>query len=299
MPELSPELHDEIVLLLAPLPQFQREQDRIDELGRHLGDWPGRYDTDWSGGALSFFHRFVERVPGSALDNVLQALGLGEQAKPQIESLRRRIENDSDLIAAEPNRPLARYYQLLVKELSSARWQVDSRFVQLTLLLDQGPEAQGVRFVKDPGRGKYDSLATLLDEIEQQAVVLLGRPGSGKTTLLRRLQLEKTWSALEENREGATNGQTPFFISLNGYRGAAPGEPPPHPYEWLGSEWRLRYPQMPPFEDLFQNGKLLLLLDGLNEMPHRDKTDYRERIGRWQAFLGQSEHSGNSFVFSC
>ena len=30
--------------------------------------------------------------------------------------------------------------------------------------------------------------------------------------------------------------------------GAGSGQPPPRPYEWLGGEWRLRYPQMPAFD---------------------------------------------------
>ena len=59
------------------------------------------------------------------------------------------------------------------------------------------------------------------------------------------------------------------------------------------------HPKLPAFETLFENGRLLLLLDGLNEMPHRDKADYRERIGQWQAFLQRTMHYGNTAVFSC
>ena len=300
MPDLPPDLHEDIVRLLCPLAQFRLPQGRLDLLDPYLGKWEGRYDVDWSGGSYSFFQRFVQEVPEAELDSILRNQDLiGVQDITQIEGLRRRMAHTGALVSAAPDGALTAYSQLLVRDLSSDRRQLDSRFVQLTLLLDQGPEAQGVRFVPDPGQSKYDSLAILLEDIQQRAVVLLGRPGSGKTTLLRRLQLEKAWQALDESRGDGAAGQTSFFISLNSYRGDAPGEPPPPPYEWLENEWRLRYPQLPSFKRLFQNGELLLLLDGLNEMPHRDKTDYRERVGLWQAFLGQCEHFGNTFVFSC
>jgi hypothetical protein len=297
MPDLPPDLREDIVRLLCPLSQFKLPQGRLDLLDPYLGEWEGRNDIDWTGGSYSFFQRFVLQVPEAELDSILRNQDLiGVQDMNQIEGLRRRMARTGALVSAAPDGALTAYSQLLVRDLSSDRRQLDSRFVQLTLLLDQGPEVQGKRFVQAAGRGKYDSLVTLLDDIKQRAVVLLGRPGSGKTTLLRRLQLEKAWLALEKNGEAR---QTPFFISLNGYRGAASGEPPPHPYEWLEREWRLRFPQMPPFEVLFQRGDLLLLLDGLNEMPHRDKEDYETRIGMWQTFLQQAQYSGNNFVFSC
>ena len=43
---------------------------------------------------------------------------------------------------------------------------------------------------------------------------------------------------------------------------------------------------------------MLLLLDGLNEMPHRDPADYQARIGRWRLFLQQMP-AGNRAVLSC
>jgi len=93
--------------------------------------------------------------------------------------------------------PLNHHFQGLIQILSSDRYQLDSRFVQLTLLIDQGPDAQGLRYTPDNQRGKFNSLTTLLNETGEKALILLGQPGSGKTTLLRRLQLDHTWRELE------------------------------------------------------------------------------------------------------
>jgi formylglycine-generating enzyme required for sulfatase activity len=42
-----------------------------------------------------------------------------------------------------------------------------------------------------------------------------------------------------------------------------------------------------------------LLLDGLNEIPHQDKTEYRARIEQWRQFLHRTRHWGNIIIFSC
>jgi hypothetical protein len=87
----------------------------------------------------------------------------------------------------------------------------------------------------------------------------------------------------------------PFFISLNFYEGS----PPPEPADWLAQQWREQAPGLGPFEHYFAAGKILLLLDGLNEMPHLDRADYRSRILRWRAFLQQVAHYSNTIVLSC
>ena len=47
--------------------------------------------------------------------------------------------------------------------------------------------------------------------------------------------------------------------------------------------------------------RLLLLLDGLNEMPHHDDADYHARLGEWKRCLHAElcAHTGNRVVFSC
>ncbi|MCL4868898.1 MAG: SUMF1/EgtB/PvdO family nonheme iron enzyme [Anaerolineae bacterium] len=195
-------------------------------------------------------------------------------------------------------KPLNQHFHTLIRELSE-RYQVDNRFVQLTLLLDKGSEADGQRYIPDAQRPKYNSLITLLQETGERNLVLLGKPGSGKTTLLQRLQLDQSWYALENTNLPPEQTRLTFFVRLSGYRGEKPGDPPPAPYPWLTAEWRRRYPTLPDFATCFQAGRLILLLDGLNEIPHRDQEDYQERVAAWQLFLAHYAGYGNTALFSC
>ena len=52
------------------------------------------------------------------------------------------------------------YHQERVLELSKPRYQLDSRFVRLTLLVDQGADAQTARITPSQ-RQKYDSLTAI------------------------------------------------------------------------------------------------------------------------------------------
>ena len=99
------------------------------------------------------------------------------------------------------------------------------------------------------------------------------------------------------------NGRTAVFVPLNRYRATQPDQSLLDPQAWLEQEWpKLQSPdidEIPTFDSLFRKGRLCLLLDGLNEMPHQDKADYRERIGRWRQFLQETDALGNKIVFSC
>ena len=190
--------------------------------------------------------------------------------------------------------PIQAQHLQTIQSLSQSRYQIDQRFVKLTLLLDQGPDTHGLRFVRDEKQRQFDDLQELLYEIDEQAVVLLGQPGSGKSTLLRRLQFDLVQSELQSNQ-----GSMVFFVPLNSYRPSQTGHLSSEPAGWLADIWQKRYPDLPEFEHFWQAGQCHLLLDGLNEMPHRDKADYRERIGHWRQFLQETRHFGNRVIISC
>lgn len=226
-------------------------------------------------------------------------------------------------------------------EWSAPRYRVDSRFVNLSLMLDQGEQAVGERWRVEARR--HEDLGELLEEGGHRALVLLGPPGSGKSTLLRQLELSLAARGLAETAgtgsalssrpealdspadsgarddpqmegggagEGSPSGQAAalplpvsFFVPLNsfGTESGAPGAVVPDPAAWLAQRWRARYPRLPELEHFIDQGRLLLLLDGLNEMPHADEAGYQALVAAWRRFLIdlQARRPGNRVIFSC
>ena len=169
-----------------------------------------------------------------------------------------------------------------VAEWSQPRFDLDKRFTRLTLLLDQGPEAQGVRWQAQSRPQPFDDLRDVLKETDATALVLLGPPGCGKSTLLRRLELDLALDAL---RGPGGDASLSLFLPLSRYRPARAGGDPPPPRDWLAEEWAQRYPRLPGLPELFRRGPFLLLLDAVSEIPHAGPEDYRERIGLWRELL--------------
>lgn len=288
MPALPPDLYHEIVTLMAPL--FEEEMERRSKLLPDLSQWEGFGDIIWTGSRNHFTRELVYQLPAAQLKTMLRAVLPGYEGEQQSEALCQRVDEALRIVGSHPTDPLSLWLKGLVARYSGPESAVDQRFVQLTLLVDQGEATPGVRFIRDSRRGRFSDLSTLLTEVDNRVLVLLGQPGSGKTTLLRRLLLEEAW------REGTqASGRIPFFISLNFYQ----GNPPPDPVTWLSQKWQEQAPGLPPFEQCLVNGRILLLLDGLNEMPHSDRTDYRSRILRWRAFLQRVASYGNTILFSC
>ncbi|WP_313929253.1 SUMF1/EgtB/PvdO family nonheme iron enzyme [Pseudoxanthomonas sp.] len=191
-------------------------------------------------------------------------------------------------------RTLEEYRLARITEWSQARYGLDKRFTKLTLLVDQGPDAQGARWQAQ--QDSFDDLRDVLGKAQEPALVLLGPPGCGKSTLLRRLELDLAADALRAaDPEPACLS---FFVALNRYRPARPGEAMPAPRDWLAAEWARRSPQLPALVELLQAGRVVLLLDAVNELPHTDEADYRERIGWWRDFLGELP-AGTRTLFSC
>ncbi len=182
-----------------------------------------------------------------------------------------------------------------IAEWSQPRYRLDGRFVGLTLLLDQGEEAVHGRWQAADER--FADLGELLAATREPALVVLGPPGAGKSTLLRRLEVDAAIAGLRgDGRDVVT-----FFVALNTYAPAAIGGPLPAPGDWLAERWAARNPSLPPLGDLLAQGRMILLLDALNEMPSTDEREYRQRVGLWKTWLQglHRDHPGNQVVFSC
>ncbi|MBK7782514.1 MAG: SUMF1/EgtB/PvdO family nonheme iron enzyme [Ardenticatenia bacterium] len=191
-----------------------------------------------------------------------------------------------------------------IAEWSQPRYRLDGRFVALTLLVDQGEDAAGGRWAAK--EQAYDDLGALLANTTDPAVVLLGPPGAGKSTLLRRLELDTAIAGLRgEDTQGSGTSSArdtvTFFIQLNQYKPERPGAPPPAPGDWLAEHWASRFPDLPSLDSLLSEGRMVLLLDALNEMPAASERDYRERVGLWKDWLLRLTQTrpGNRVVFSC
>jgi formylglycine-generating enzyme required for sulfatase activity/class 3 adenylate cyclase len=177
---------------------------------------------------------------------------------------------------------------------SQPRYRLDCRFVDLTLLVDQGEESAAGRWAARTER--YESLEALLAAVAEPAVVLLGPPGSGKSTLLRHYELG---CAIQE--VAGAGDELTFFVQLNSYKAEQPGGSLPSPGDWLAARWRALYPALPPLAELLARGRMTLLLDALNEMPAVDERAFRTQVAGWRDWLLAlvTEHPGNRVVFSC
>jgi len=201
-----------------------------------------------------------------------------------------------DAVSRLPAAELVTFRLGRIAQWSQPRYRLDERFVQMSLLVDVGEESQSGRWQEKEER--FTDLRDVLAAVREPAIVLLGPPGSGKSTLLRRLELDLAVDALRARAGGGV--PLTFLISLNMYRPERGGDEPPAPREWLAERWGARFPKMPPLEEAFGAGGVVLLLDGLNEMPQHGPESYWERIGRWRHFLQNTlVETGARAVIAC
>jgi formylglycine-generating enzyme required for sulfatase activity len=238
--------------------------------------------------------RAPDRGVGELLD-ALRALAGGD------DGILRITPEQLETVALYPAAELVSYRLGRIAEWSLPRYRLDSRFVELSLLVDLGEESVSGRWKTREER--FTDLRAVLAAVDEPAVVLLGPPGSGKSTLLRRLELDLSRDALGPGEPGDDESGPPltFLISLNQYLPPAPGAPLPAPRDWLAERWATRFPKLPPLAEVAAARPVVYLLDGLNEMPHRSPEDYRARIALWKQFLLESvtPGSGHRAVIAC
>ncbi|MGF1644950.1 MAG: NACHT domain-containing protein, partial [Thiotrichales bacterium] len=201
-----------------------------------------------------------------------------------------------DRVRQQPAASLTAYRLKRIAHWRQRDFELDRRFVKLILLLDHGPQNEAGRFLESK-QGRFDDLGALLAaRPDDVAMVLLGRPGCGKTTVLAHHEHELALAALRDPK-----GEHPFvfWLPLNAF--PAIGALVEEPFAWLAHEWSRRNPVLPPLAELLRDHSALLLLDALNEIPHRDPADYGQRLAHWRGALEhlRDEYPHTRAVFTC
>ncbi len=134
--------------------------------------------------------------------------------------------------------------------------QVESPFLldlRVRTVQESGKEAK-----QQEKEEKVERLSVLeaLRRYAAEHVLLTGRPGSGKTTALQRLLVEEAEKALRE-----ADTRTPVLLELRHYR-----ESTLDLIEWALQEKGI-FIDLQYLQELLQQGHLLLLADGINELP--------------------------------
>ncbi|MGH8553349.1 MAG: TIR domain-containing protein, partial [Methylococcales bacterium] len=146
-----------------------------------------------------------------------------EAAYPKIRSELQEVLKKPRIDPAEQAGPkpaglkTADYYRRCIERWANARYALDKRFVNLTLLLDQGEDVQGPRWHAAPE--KFADLESALEQTTDLALVILGAPGSGKSTLLRNFELEASRNARKHTTDpDSDSARYTFFIQLGEYK---------------------------------------------------------------------------------
>jgi HEAT repeat protein len=150
-----------------------------------------------------------------------------------------------------------------------------SRRLKLRVETVKPPESEHQRTEAPDRQEKVEQLDVLagLRKYALEHVLLVGKPGSGKSTSLERLLWEEADQALKQ----AANAKIPVLVKLRRCTGTI---------EVLIQDF-CRSHQLPltlaEIETLLDQGKLLLLLDGLNELPETFRTTVANFRDRYRA----------------
>jgi NACHT domain len=160
----------------------------------------------------------------------------------------------------------------------SENWQFDPNRLEEAYRQSQERRFQGEQCEKKDGLAVAN---------QKQYLMVLGQPGAGKSTFLRRIGLE----ALKGTTGSYVYGYVPVFLELKQFRtgGVDLEQAIAHEFETCG------FPNpVPATQKLLANGKLLVLLDGLDEVPTQQLDAAIEKI---QDFA--DKYKQNRFIASC
>ena len=175
-----------------------------------------------------------------------------------------------------------KYLQSLVESYKKQQHLYTLTDLQVEVRVEKPPEDRSQpRSAQNKPETKIERLevlAGLRKYVQQGKVLLVGKPGSGKSTVLQRFRWELALEALNEG-----DRQIPVLVQLRSDRSIV---------EAICAEFRQGKVRVSSedVDDLLLDGKLLLLLDGVNEMPSQKR--------RQDLQLFRDENSGTPMIFT-
>jgi predicted NACHT family NTPase len=195
-------------------------------------------------------------------------------------------------MAATPLSEFQNYLESIINDWKYQRWskyytstdtlgKKQPEFFEMDLMVElQQPQQQKKEEFSLEKQEKIERLQVLegIRKYAKDHVLLTGRPGSGKTTALERL----LW---EEARKRVDNelGQIPVLVRLRTYKTSV--------FDIIHDFFIEHnfYKEKTEIESLLLNSQLLLLIDGLNELPNdnarRDLETFRRKYRRNTAMI--------------
>ena len=163
----------------------------------------------------------------------------------------------------------------VLTRLSSQRW------LEVSDLQNSYQHTFGL---SDPTRKTVCAFETV---ISQPKLFLLGKPGAGKTTFLQHLALKCIQGDFQDNK-------IPIFISLRTFAVQAKEQKDFSLQGYLQRFWQNYDLSVEQITNLLQAGKLLILLDGLDEVPLEYEKEILLQIEQFANL-----HYQNSLIITC
>ena len=131
------------------------------------------------------------------------------------------------------------------------------------------------------GQARFKDIEITQALQEHEAFVILGQPGAGKTTTLQKIGFEQARAIL-----AGEELPIPLFVRLPQQAGRTPEK-------FLAEEWNRFSGSL--FEDQYTGGRLLILVDGINELPRANR---EQQLKAWRLFVDEALQLGHQVVFT-